>query len=54
MAGIFFNRRQVQCVLFTGQADGVTTFRHAPFTADTVNIIFTVIRQIMPVKDVSY
>lgn len=53
MAGIFFNRRQIQCVLFTGQADGVTTFPGTPGTADTVNVIFTVIRQII-VKDVSY
>lgn len=51
MTNIGFNRRQVQRVLFTGQADGVTAGASAAGTANTVNVVFAIVRQVV-VKDV--
>lgn len=53
MTNISLNGRQVQRVLFTGQADRVTARSCATRTSDTVNVVFAVIRQVI-VKDVRY
>lgn len=53
MTNIGFNRRKVQRVLFTGRADGVTAGASAAGTANTVNVVFAIVRQIV-VKDVRH
>ena len=51
MTNVGFNRRQVQGVFFTGQADGVTACASTACTTDTVYVVFAIVRQIV-VKDV--
>ena len=53
MTNIGFDRRQIQRILFAGEANGVTAGASATGTADAVNVIFAVVRQIV-VKDVSH
>lgn len=53
MTNIGFDRRQIQRILFAGEANGVTAGASATGTADAVNVIFAVVRQIV-VKDVGH
>lgn len=51
MADVCLNRRQVQRILFTREADRVAACTRTTGTTDTVYIVFAVIRQVI-VKDV--
>lgn len=53
MADIALNGGQIQRILFASQADGMSAGASATGTTDTVNIVFTIIWQIV-VKDVRY
>ena len=47
MLNIFFNRRQILCVLFTGEADSGTAGSGTARTTNTVNVIFRIVRQVV-------
>lgn len=51
MVDIGLDRRQVERILFTRQADGVAAGACAAGTADAVHVVFAVVRQIV-VEDV--